>query len=66
MKTLACKDLGMKECNFVAKGETAEEAVDASTDHAMEAHKDKMDEMAKTMNPDQMHAKMLSKVKDEG
>jgi predicted small metal-binding protein len=65
MKTLACKDLGAPECNYVAKAETAEEAVKMMTDHAMGAHKDKMDEMAKTMTPEQTNAMMMSKVKDE-
>ena len=65
MKTLACKDLGAPECDFVAKAETADEVVKIMSDHAMTAHKDKVDEMAKTMTPEQMHAMMLAKVKDE-
>jgi predicted small metal-binding protein len=65
MKTLACKDLGAPECDYIAKSDTAEGAVKMMTDHAMSAHKDKLDEMAKTMTPDQMNAMMMSKVKDE-
>ncbi len=65
MKTLACKDIGTPDCNFVAKSETAEGAVKIMMDHASKAHKDKLDEMSKTMTPDQMKAMMMSKVKDE-
>lgn len=65
MKTLACKDLGAMDCDFVAKAETAEEAVKVMTEHAMSMHKDKVDEMAKTMTPEQMNAMMMAQVKDE-
>ncbi len=65
MKTLACKDLGAPECNFVAKAGTAEEVVSVMADHAMKMHKDKVAEMAKTMTPEQMNTMMMSKVKDE-
>lgn len=64
MKTLACADLGAPECPFVARGEDAEMVVKEMTDHAMMAHKDKIDEMAKTMTPDQMKAMMVSKMKE--
>ena len=64
MKALACKDLGVMDCEFVAKAETAEEAVKMATDHAMSAHKEKVEEMAKTMTPDHMHEMMMSKVQD--
>ena len=65
MKTLACKDLGAADCDFVAKAETAEGAVKMMSDHAVSNHKNKVDEMVKTMTPDQMQAMMLAKVKDE-
>jgi predicted small metal-binding protein len=65
MKTLSCKDLGVAGCDFVAKADTAEGAVKMATDHASMAHKEKVDEMAKTMTPEQMHDMMLAKVKDE-
>jgi len=65
MKSLSCKDLGTPECDFVAKGETAEGVVQEMADHAMQAHADKIAEMSKTMTPDQMKEMMMSKVKDE-
>jgi predicted small metal-binding protein len=65
MKTLACKDLGAPECDFVAKAETAEETVTIMMEHAASDHKDKVEEMAKTMSPEEMTAMMTSKVKDE-
>lgn len=64
MKSLACKDLGAPECDFVAKAETAEEVVKVMTEHALSMHKDKVDEMAKTMTPEQMNAMMMAKVGD--
>ncbi|MEK7608236.1 MAG: DUF1059 domain-containing protein [Patescibacteria group bacterium] len=64
MKSLACKDLGAPECDFVATAETAEEVVKAMTEHAVAMHKDKVDEMAKTMTPEQMNAMMMAKVGD--
>lgn len=65
MKSLSCKDLGTPECNFVAKGETAEEVVQTMSDHAMQAHADKIAEISKTMTPEQIKAMMMSKVKEE-
>jgi predicted small metal-binding protein len=65
MKTLACKDLGVATCDFVAKADTAEGAVKMMSDHATMTHKDKIDEMAKSMTPEEMHEMMMAKVKDE-
>lgn len=38
MFTLACKDLGMADCPFVAQGETKEEVMTKIGAHAMQAH----------------------------
>lgn len=65
MKILACSDLGAPECDFVAKAETAEEVVKIMADHAMSLHKDKIEEMAKTMTPEEINAMMMAKIKDE-
>lgn len=35
--TLACRDFGV-DCDFVAKGETEEEALQAGAKHVKEAH----------------------------
>lgn len=64
MKTLACKDLGAPECPYVAQGGTEDEVVATMTTHAMAEHKDKVDEMRKTMTDDQVMAMMRSKIKD--
>jgi predicted small metal-binding protein len=55
--------MGM-DCDFVAKAATAEEVMQMASDHGMKTHKEKMDEMAKTMSPDQMKAAMMSAMKD--
>ena len=63
-KTVSCKDMGVT-CEFVAKGDTAEAAVATLSAHAVGSHKEAVDEMAKTMTPDQMKEAMMAKVKDE-
>ena len=37
-KTLACKDTGMKECPFVARGQTTEEVLMDVGKHGKEVH----------------------------
>lgn len=63
MKTLACKDMGV-ECDFVGKADTAEEVVQIVSEHATQAHPDKIAEMSKTMSPDDMTKAMMAQVKD--
>ena len=58
MFTLACKDMGV-DCPFVAEGATKEEALKASTDHAMSAHGMTAENMT-----DDMKAKADSMVKE--
>ena len=36
--TLACKDMGMTECPFVARGQTMEELMNDAGKHAKEIH----------------------------
>lgn len=38
MFSLACKDLGRADCDFVATGDTKEEAMKKSMGHAVEKH----------------------------
>lgn len=64
MKTLACKDLGTPECPFVAQGNTEEEVVGAMMAHAAEVHKEKIDEMKKTMSDADMAAMMRAKIQE--
>jgi predicted small metal-binding protein len=64
MKTLACRDMGM-DCDFVAKGMTEEEVLEKTMKHGMEVHKEKMDEMMKTMSEDQIKEMMRKNIKDE-
>ncbi len=67
MRTLACKDLGTPECEFVAKGETAGEVVEEMFAHAKVVHNDKINAMEteKSMTPDQIKEMMAMKVKEE-
>jgi predicted small metal-binding protein len=36
--TLACKDTGMEQCPYVAKGETVEETLNDAGKHGKEVH----------------------------
>ena len=50
MKTLSCKDLGSMDCNYTAKGKTAEEVKQTMFAHAQQAHPD----VLASMTPQQM------------
>ncbi len=63
MYTLACKDMGMMDCPFVAKGNSPEEAMKASMGHAMGAHANELEKMKKTMSEGQMMDAMKKAVK---
>jgi predicted small metal-binding protein len=43
---LACKDMGMEHCSFMAHGSTPEEVKDKMMDHASHVHKDMMNGMS--------------------
>ena len=60
MKELTCKDMGIMECDFVAKGETEDEVTQSMMDHAKQAHPEKMGAMPE----EEMRNMMKSKVKD--
>lgn len=49
MKSLACADMGLKECNFVAKGENNDEVMAAMREHAEAAHPAMLDKMEQMM-----------------
>ncbi|HEY4523549.1 MAG TPA: DUF1059 domain-containing protein [Candidatus Paceibacterota bacterium] len=61
MKTLACKDMGMVDCNFIAKTETVEEVMKQVGDHAKTAH-GMTDEQLMT---EENKAKTMTAIKDE-
>ena len=67
MFKLACKDMGMEECDFVAMGETKEAMIEAGMAHVKEAHPEKAAEM-ESMTPEQkadMDAMVDSKMTQE-
>jgi predicted small metal-binding protein len=57
MYKLSCKDLGAKDCDFVAEGNSAEETVDKMMKHVDEAHPE---QVAKIKRED-----LVKKVKSE-
>jgi predicted small metal-binding protein len=38
MPTLACKDIGISECDFVASGETIHDVLEQMVDHIEDCH----------------------------
>lgn len=64
MKSLACKDMGVSECNFVAKADTAEEVIKKASEHAMRVHADKIREMSQSMSEEEMKQAMMAAVKE--
>jgi predicted small metal-binding protein len=63
MYTIACQDMGVKDCKFVAKGTTPEEAMKDLSDHGMKTHAEMMKEMSKTMSQADMMAMMKKALK---
>lgn len=65
MYTLACKDMGMPTCPFVAKGATKEETMKMLGEHVMKAHPMEMKESMKKMTKEQMDKMMMDKMMEE-
>lgn len=59
MMSLSCKDMGATDCDYVAKGNSADEVKSKIMDHAMKDHKDMMDRM------DSMEKEKMMKMMDE-
>jgi predicted small metal-binding protein len=57
MMSLSCKDMGATDCDYIAKGETAQEVKDNMMKHAMSEHKEMMDKMTREEKSNMM-AKM--------
>lgn len=56
--------MGMKDCGFEVRTETADEAMMIAGDHAKRIHPDKMKEMMKTMTDPQLKQAMMAAVKN--
>ena len=64
MYSLSCKDIDPTvDCHFVAEGQTEDEVVQKMTQHAQEAHADKVKSMLENMSMDEMKAMLRSKAK---
>lgn len=63
MKTLSCRDLGVTDCDFVARGNTPEEVKNNMMNHAKMEHKEMMDKMS-NKEKDEMKEKMDSMMKE--
>ncbi len=50
MKSISCREVGGLDCDYIAKGETAEEVKKEAFAHAEQVHKD----ILQKMNPDDL------------
>lgn len=65
MKTLSCKDLGAKDCDYVSKGFASAEVIDDMINHAKKDHLEEMKKMQSEMSEGEMENMIRSKIKDE-
>ncbi len=66
MHTIACQDMGIEGCPFVAKGETMEEAMMQLKDHGDAVHPTEIKQMMDSgMTEEQMMEKMKMVAKEE-
>lgn len=56
--------MGM-ECDFVARGETNEEVIQGSMEHAREAHPEKWSEMESNMSMDEIKKELEKHIEEE-
>jgi predicted small metal-binding protein len=63
MYSIACKDMGMVGCPFVATGSTPEIAMKTLKEHGMRTHAEKMKEMSKTLSEADMMEAMKKVMK---
>jgi predicted small metal-binding protein len=64
MKTVACKDMGVK-CPWVGKAGTIEELAMKAKDHAMTDHKEYYEEKMKNMSDKEAEEMIKPYVKEE-
>ena len=65
MYTLMCKDLGMANCAYIAKGHTEEEVISMMFEHGMLAHSEQLQEMMQTMTREELSEMMREKIRRE-
>ena len=66
MYNIACKDMGMPDCTYVASSETMEGAMMSLKEHGMSAHPAEIQKMmAEGMTEEMMMAKMQEVAKEE-
>ena len=65
MYSLACKDAGIPTCNYIAMGETKEEALKMSKEHMMKVHSEKAKEMMDSMTDEELNLEMEKHIKEK-
>ena len=65
MYTLMCKDLGLPNCAYIAKGQTEDEVIAMMMEHAMVTHPEQVKEMMTTMSRDDIGEMMRDKIRRE-
>jgi len=60
-----CKDLGLPNCSYIAKGHTEEEVISMMIEHAMVTHPEKIQEMMMTMDREDITEIFRNKIRRE-
>jgi len=60
-----CKDLGLSNCSYIAKGHTEEEVISMMMEHAMFTHPEKIKEMMLSMTEEDIAKLMGDKIRRE-
>lgn len=65
MKTLNDSDFGIKDCDFVARGESDDEVIGMMIDHLKENHPSEYEKMTGGKDDGEVKKMVSEKVKDE-
>ncbi len=65
MYTLLCRDLGMGECVYIAKGHTENEVIHSMKDYLTTNHPDRIEVMRNMMSEDQIDETLREKIRRE-
>jgi predicted small metal-binding protein len=60
-----CKDLGLPNCSFIAKGHTEDEVIATMMEHAMITHPEQVKEMLGTMSREEIGEMFREKIRRE-
>lgn len=65
MQTLTGKDIGLKECNFVARGDTIHEVLEQMVDHIEEKHLREWAQREEKLDLEHEKSLLVEQIKDD-